>query len=348
MKKLTFLVVIAMALTVFNGCQKENLKPDIGNEVTSQYSLHKSLIEGVENRDGVLIIENQEAFDVLVDKLDEEDQKWNDNFGQTYEDLTEEQLDLLIETTGFSENAVFTAFEEYLSFNSLRAEIFEKQLDWLDNEELDFENDPDNHLIFDDAARVLFNENCEIMIGESIYKLIPENGVVYEIVDGNFETLNVLRAENELSLKSAQINLPNVIIHNEENVLKSTADLFDNCQANIYRHDYKIKGEHMVKIVLSMNNYPWSHTIKAKSKHFKKKRGRWKKRRANLKIYIGGVIRDKECSAVIRNVNLNKSRKGRKLKIKERIGEPSRVSKGEIASWHYVNGEYYGGLILWE
>ena len=112
-----------------------------------------------------------------------------------YDDLDEEQLNAKEEEIGFSEDAPIYAFNSELGFASLFQEITREEEEWLNQEELDLEADPDDYFVDDQGYRAVLNVDNEVQVGKSIYKL-TEDGY-FQIIDGNIESLKDLDGNSE-------------------------------------------------------------------------------------------------------------------------------------------------------
>jgi len=192
----SFRKVAAVALVliglVFAGCEKMELT---NPENIQKNILEQSTINNLKVNNGILEFPDLKTF---------------------------ENIYLFLEKTNSYEK-----FESNYNYTSLRsliaAEIEEFNKIY---EPIDIEN-PDDHFIADNTLRALLNENCEVIIGKSIYKYLNKDLVV-EILNLNFDISKKITADNYLSFKENE----EIILHGE------TTCKSNDCQANISKSTY--------------------------------------------------------------------------------------------------------------
>lgn len=141
----------------------------------------------IEMHNGILRFRNGEEVNAVYDLLikyssiwDEESSKEGSSF---YEYAKSEK---------FPNAPMLYAFEVFLGFNSLRAEIENEILKLEIEENLNEENDPDRHFIISDYNRALFTPDCEIIIDKSIFLYGKEQNLI--IFDLDFENLYLVKS----------------------------------------------------------------------------------------------------------------------------------------------------------
>ncbi len=145
MKKLTFLVVIAMALIVFNGCQKDELiRQEADGEVQLQAGAKNPMFEGLDSilfsvENNRLAFESEEEFQKCIDFL---------------------------ATLG---DGNFPAFEKEIGFDSYRKK-YENSGEWAENLE-------------DDLFATLLNPQGIVQVGQYIFQIDFENEKVIATED---------------------------------------------------------------------------------------------------------------------------------------------------------------------
>ncbi|NOZ46577.1 MAG: hypothetical protein GXO79_07315 [Chlorobi bacterium] len=325
-------IILAVITITFFSCNKEEQlakQQNVNEQSLTSYELPTILTEGVSNKNGLLKFRDQKTFDKVIKTLEEENIRWNTLFEEKWKGLSDEEFEDKEEKTNFKENLVYEEFENHFSHHSLRAKIYEQEEIWLSNEELDFEHDPDNIAIIGDELRTVLNEDAEIMIGNSIYKIIGD-WVIYEITDGNFETLYKLRDDDKTIYK-------NVVIHNQETESKS-------CYANKHRTNYiNYRTNRMAKIRVTITNSTFGHFAKAETTSYKKKKRRWVKYKTSVKARIFGHARDTDCKMCDDPKDCGfdpgtVSKTAKYVKAKYPFGSAARAQDGEIGSYHYVDG----------
>jgi hypothetical protein len=171
MKKLMFMAVIAMVLTVFNACQKDELKttPDAGAAKASKADVY------LEN--GYLAFKNMNAVDSVMNilaKMDrQEKDAWEKKIGLK---SARYEFDIL-----FDEYEKLTTKDEFLSFKAKHAEK-------LKFNEMDEEDCSIDYPFSDTYFTSVLNSSGIIKIGMSLLKFTRWNQIT--ILDGDLEKLN--------------------------------------------------------------------------------------------------------------------------------------------------------------
>lgn len=140
LKKISFFSVLIILIgATFSSCEKNDLT-NINNQ--SKNLVEQSTINKLKVTDGILEFPDLETFENVYTLLD-------------------------------STNA-FETFENNYSYTSLRS-IISNEIEEF-NKIYDPKNivNPDDHFIADNTLRALLNENCEVIIGKSIYKYLTK------------------------------------------------------------------------------------------------------------------------------------------------------------------------------
>jgi len=120
---------------------------------------------------------------------------------------------------------------------------------------------------------------------------------------------------------ASKLNLQNVIIHGGYYGSSSGNNNQNNsttCRTNIeYGQSYYPESNRRIKASQKLKGYTYvfGSKIKAKTIHYKKKNGKWKRRRAWITAKIEGDAVNEFCSLPT-NQNQNKHKKRRKVKAK--------------------------------
>lgn len=336
------LYVIGLALLIIGivACEKGQL-PNSENSGEFQYDviskIDYSVIEtkpkgfkSTNGSDQILTFKNMDAFKATLEELERQTEELDNAFVQFYSDLDEEALNAKEEEIYFSEQQPLLVFENTTSFNSLRQQIDLAEEQWLENEELDFDNDPDNHFVIEEEVRTLLNTDGEIQIGNSIYKL-TKNGY-FEIIDGDLKTLLSLDSKNVKTL-----TLPkNVIFVGDETPYIKSSD----CKSMKSNWDFKASDKKRIKWRVSHRTWPWGRYASAKTKNYKKKGRRWKKYRTDTKTMVYGYISDvnedgdADCSKQL-NFNPNGiNASGKKKSLKQKVSVATKTKSGWVKGYH--------------
>lgn len=175
MKKLMFMAVIAMVLTVFNACQKDELKtlPDEGISKTSKPDVY------LEN--GYLAFKNMNAVDSVINVLGkmsrQEKDSWEQKIGLKSARSEFEKL--------FDEYEKLATKEEFLKFKDKYAE----RLKFNELDETDCSIDYPYSCTF--FSSIMNNEGI-FKVGLSLFKYTKENQII--VLDGDIKKLQNLSA----------------------------------------------------------------------------------------------------------------------------------------------------------
>lgn len=323
MKKFNLLFILY--LIAFFSCTKSDVISEENN-----YSIPHTIIEKVKCENGILIFDDFDSYNFVLDKLEFENQKWIEN-----------NCDKPLTDLNFNENYVFEAFESNFDYSSKRNQIFNNTEDWLNNTELDLENDPDEYIISDKCVRTLLNDKDELIIGTSIFKLDPESGDVYEVIKKDFASLAQLRINNFKNHSESD----NIFFHANSN-LKSVSD-DDDCKANKYSTKYvNYETDKLIKCKISVNNiWPFIHNVLGETTSYKLSGMSWVRDKQNLKVLIAGQYRDTDCDIVWSDkgypnpnyINLyQRDEDASYVYVKASLNGPFRVKSNDVYSVHEV------------
>lgn len=315
-------ILFAVIITVFLiSCKKEQAisdNPSILKSSGIQYN-------NIKLEQGLLYFGDMNVFKTTLSYLETATLDWDSSFVFQNSSLSIDSLNSYEEYIAFDCEKPLTDFEDYYSFSSLRKKINSDEELWLDNEILVDSLDPDNHFIIENVVRCILNEDSEIKIGDSIYKLV-ENGY-FIVTNGSFITLNILKNNIE-----NYDTISNVVFIGDEN-LKGT-----NCLSNKRKEGKQENsdGDRRIKWVVSHSTYPWSSKIAlAKTKNYKKKRRRWKKyRTACYAMVYGDIGSDGDCFTEV-DFNPDGDDNARVAKkVKHRIHVATNTKSGWIDGKH--------------
>jgi hypothetical protein len=186
-------------------CKKENVDISIEKEfsydVNSKipYSsigvLSKGFI-GKSGSDKMLVFPDMPTFLLTLNELERQMMDLDSAFVTFYASLDDEAINVKEKEIGFRPEKPLFDFDNFFAHYSLFSKIDAEERLWLNNEELDLMNDPDNHFIFDEELRAILNLDCEVQIGKIIYKF-TENGY-YEITNGDLKSLMAIEQNPEI------------------------------------------------------------------------------------------------------------------------------------------------------
>lgn len=315
----------------FISCENiNNSKQETAKDIQKRQSSIFSYIDSfhIDNEIGcennILIFPSWQKYDETIDSLDDMIDAQCDEFDATVPaNITDDEYDALASAANFDEDNVLIKFEDDLAFCSLRCKISKEEDIWLENQgdgEWNPNEDPDNHFIDDETERTLLSERAEVLIGDkkngyTYYKFLDDSGNMISVINGD------LVAMSQVSNGTIPTGNPNVIIITPRKTETGTI----NCKVDLKEVRYEIYGPNRIKRKSKVrNNDWWSHKkISALTKGYKKKNGRWKKRRTWITAgvtdisgsYNGHIFNDCQKDFEIRKT---KERRRRRVKVKIR------------------------------
>lgn len=332
--------------------QKQNDKNDnlLMQRQSSMFSYIQSthINNGVDCEKNILIFPTWEKYWETIDILDQMIENDCDSFDATVpNNITDDQYDVLADAAGFDEDNVLRKFEEDLEFCSLRRKIESLENDWLDQQgdgQWDINADPDNHFIDDETERAILSQNAEVIIGDE------KNGYVYyKFVDdeGNWIEVhnNDSQAISQVSQGIIPTNNPNVVV-----VKPKEQNNSGQCKSKVKEIAYDVSGGDRLKRIskirresgviysstASVSTSIFKSKIKAKTKGYRKKNGKWRCRRTWITAGLGGSDIYSSgngfdtCDDAI-EINKFKEKRRRRVKVKKTID----TFVGVLSDIHY-------------
>ena len=288
-----------------------------------------------------------------MDQLDAADDKWQDEFllevsGLTVDDLNDLSFDELDQLADLMEkeederqisgDIVYLNFDKDWRHHSLRALLTHQETEFLLQSDPDWENDPDDHYVTGTAERTLLNADGEIMVDGMLYKFMP-NGLIYEVVDGDFQTLRRIGPEHATTVFEAD----NVNVYNMDAMYERRA-----CRTWVrekysiaYTSRFKFKG------ITGHRSLIFSNRVYSTVRHYKWKRGKWKRRRGHLKTNNWGMHGTSEPGGLNANCDQQINYKaGERSKFRRRLTSRhetfgwgfGKIESGKVHAYHEANG----------
>lgn len=386
MKKtfLTFSILFGLLIV---SCEKADLSQEqnanndssLMQKQSSMFNYIESIQinNGVECENNILIFPTWDKYWGTIDQLDVMIDADCDSFDATVpNNITDDQYDALADAAGFDEDNVLRKFEEDLAFCSLRRKIESLENDWLDQQgdgQWNADEDPDNHFIDDETERTLLSENAEVIIGDkkrgyTYYKFIDDEGNWIEV---NNSDLNVIsEIANQINNGIIPTNNPNVTVVTPKRDNKGGYSCKDKVKEVKYEElgGDRLKRISKVRPAFGTNcssdpcTSVFPSKMKAITKGYKKKNGKWKARRLWIAAGINGAtqpeqgLRYIDCASE-NSVHKFKEKRRRRVKVKTTTttyipvaGTPQRFNNAlqdnKIFSYHkkgnlIVNKDFY-------
>lgn len=354
---------IFLIIALFSSCEKDEIFEDNTISNTNDKVKSKTFTNKSYDPTSSITIENDMMVFTSIDHfietetyLNDQLENWDNNFLTDYGHLDDDSLGTVEDSLGYNDEQPLEDLEISLGFNSLRKKILLEEDAWLATEGEIIDDDPDNHYIVDEVIRTLLNENAEVKIEGSIYVMLEIATV--QIVNGSIESLDSVRNATDIAdITSSNIKIIDYPVTtgssssggNGSSVSGSGSggdSTTCNAKSNKRNWDYEKSGKYRIKWVVSVWTHPWDCGAIAKTKHYKKKKKRWKKRRATIyaRVY-GDMVNDKDnCSKHEVDAVVQKRRK--KVKT-QRVGALCKTEKDLIKGTHSRSGLSYSSTLTW-
>lgn len=298
-------LITLLLLTILFSCNTSD-EDIVEKDSTNNYSrlAYKEILE----------FKDFDEYDATVETLYDRIETYDDTFLKEYGHLEEDELDDVEDKLNYDDFQPVIEYEN--EFKSLRAIISAKEEEWLiqqgDTDVLNEKADPDNHFIVDDVERALLNEFAEVKIGNFYHRFFDWGVVKTE----NYDSLKRIRTQQITSSSVPMlINLGFIVVTVYPPIpttdCKKTLTR-ENSYVNAYNSKRRIKVKHKVRL----NQFAGAPKIVTIIKGYKKKRGRWKKRRTPIGIgFSGKCLENCTKDLYVSKYKSVKNRRSRRAKI---------------------------------
>ncbi|MFQ6610722.1 MAG: hypothetical protein ACE5D7_07980 [Fidelibacterota bacterium] len=209
---------------------------------------------------GMLSFVDSNHFEQVIKCLEKAVDDYNDAFEAVYGELSDDEIEKVIDSLNFNEDQPLIDLENSLNFYSLRKDIEAKMDVWLDNYVLDMGTNPDNHIILDEETRTLLTPDCMVMIGGQVYNFCQPD-----------ISVSPPKGDEDKSLSFC---------------LPGNCCFWGGSDDDVY---YENENKRII-VYVSLRNKIGISKAKAKVISCKKKsNGKWKRFRTRLSIRVGGV-----------------------------------------------------------
>lgn len=344
-----FLALVGIA---FVGCEKADL--NFAQEFNSDYvsnidysSVKKVQRKGAKLTNGrsgeILKFNTFEDFESTLGFLETETNQLDSAFINFYFGLSEDEINEKEDEIGFDEDLISHNFNDHLNFFSLRKKIIIEELAWLESEELNFENDPNNHFISDEALQSVLNVESEVQIGDTIYKFV--DGGYFAIASDDYKKIFIIDSD------AASASLMDGFNYRGEPIVYKRSS--DECIGSRKQYAFKKNsdGSKRIKWQIRIATPLFGHRyVSAKTVVYKKRKRRgWKKYRTSItsKVY-GFVSNDGECKNKFNfNPNNNSLSYNKKKRAKHKIKVNGLTKSGWVKGYHKAGGITYNSVLSW-
>ncbi len=224
MKKFVNLVtVIIIFATVFTSCEKQ--KFDLSSPAQN------GLLEPSTNitvKNGMLYFSNIDEFQRVYYELEESDRSDMIDFNKKIENLVDKKIKI-VNSNELKEHKSLDEFNSIYNFKSLRKKI-EKEMDAFNQvfDPKDMEI-PEDKYVQDIILQTLLNEDSELQIGDTIYKVLVKGDIVAKISNEDYDLARQINDENFLNF----IDNKNVLFIGDYSEKSKT------CKANYTKTGYR-------------------------------------------------------------------------------------------------------------
>ncbi|MCA6364609.1 MAG: hypothetical protein IM638_16365 [Bacteroidetes bacterium] len=344
-----FFLLFAVFLIGIHSCRKEpqtlkNSKANLSRQSNCQIEV--SSVCG----NTMLSFPSQAAYDYAYDCLFEEYETWNDNFDAQYANLNDEDLNDLIEATGWEEEQTLIDFENSQGLYSLRTKLRADELVWLATGTFDPLTDPNNHYVDDPVEQALLNDKGMIMIDGEIF-IYREDGSIYRITNGD------CNLALSVATDPASVSDPNVV------VVAAAGNSTDECKSEARNNRDTVWGadpNKMYKWYLKFKRGGTQSIACAKIVNFKRKSNTsdWKKFRTMCDVEVSGYARQADscgtqeefsvgCPRVLRTQNYCAPKKRIRRTGNSKLGRIAKIKRLDVAGYYEAGGTVSRRYLTW-
>ena len=189
LRKLFLFLTAILTLGIFiTGCKKQEVempKNELNNTVTSKITVIN----------GMLSFSNIESFQNTLTELEDNNNLFNNKFSEDIDRMNFVEIEKYIEVSKWNENEIFETFEDKYNYISLRSIIAKEIIEFNKIYDQSKVINPDNHFVSNQYLRTLLNEDCQVLIGTTIYRFL-EQGILVKVLDKNFDLANKINITN--------------------------------------------------------------------------------------------------------------------------------------------------------
>lgn len=275
------------------------------NEV-EVYGPSEPTLPYIQNENGILAFNSSSDIEQAITYLEYKYDQYSDAFAAQYPGLTADQFADIEEAVGFNDDQPYIDFENQYGIYSLRASLTAQEDYWLETTAGDETAgvDPDDLYMNDYELRTLVNADGYLKVG-TLYYVFLSDGSYYTYDGGGgggdcpdpqidcpvlFASLKNLKSSDPL---------PKGVKYYQS---EPTVSIFvpDLCKINYKDKGFRPNGSWRFKWKLKSSDGPFAGPgrVKAITKSYRKKFGRWQRRGATIgaKVYgnlcSGGAVED--------------------------------------------------------
>ena len=228
MKTINFKVLLVLFILATVGCSKELSNESI-DETASDVNLEATHVPNskmdygsFEVKNGIIYFEDTKdlvnTLKALANNVEFDIINYQNKIDKN---LSEEEVLAFLDVEKWDENQTFIDFENEHNFQSLRPIYEEKLTLWGEAGLIESDvNNPANCLPFESLpVLTVLNQDAILGVGNKLYKFL-NNGVIYEIVDGNINTAAQINENQGRILAITQFENKSLLEDNLRNALE--------------------------------------------------------------------------------------------------------------------------------
>lgn len=349
-KNKIFIFGLSLILLGFYSCNKEEIAKR--NEPSSQFNYEVSSkipyssiskrdkgFKGTNGSTEILVFDNMQSIVLAIADLDRQVREMDSAFVSEFYYLSDEDRNEMEITLNFSAYRPLIDFNNYFLYYSLYQEIAQQEADWLNQEELDHSTDPDDHYIFEYSLRSILNTDCEVQVGDSIYKILEDG--YFAMPASSFKSLEALNNDPSIYPELKDV----IYIGTDCGTCKAVG-----CNSNKRNSGDKKSGTKKIKWVVSHWTHPWDRRVAAKVDNYKKSGWIWTKYSTSCAAKVYGYISNAagQCDGQV-NFNPNSVYATATAKhVEHKIIVQTKTKSGWVQSYFYgASGVSHSRTLTW-
>jgi hypothetical protein len=309
----------------------------------------------IQNQNGILTFSSATDVEKAIAYLEYKYDQYSEAFASQYSNLTADQFADIEETVGFNDDQPYINFENQYGIYSLRASLTAQEDYWLENTAGDETAgvDPDDLYMNDYEFRTLVNSDGYLKVG-SLYYVFLSDGSYYTYDGGGGGGGCTIDCPIQLaSIKNLKKDdpLPKGVKYYQSEPTISIYLAAPGCRSNVKKKGFQPNGDgtwrFKWKVKSSDGPFSGPGRVKAITKSYKKKNGRWKKRGATIGAQVLGNVVSQDCTGGGYVESAYAEKRRRKIKAKVSVQNLA-VKNGELRGFHYhEKAGSYNSTLTW-
>ena len=250
------------------------------------------------NQNGILALNSISDVDQAIAYLEYKYDQYSDAFAAQYPSLTADQFADVEEAMGFNDDQPFIDFENQYGIYSLRASLAAQENNWLATTAGDETagQDPDDLYMDDYEVRTLVNSDGYIKVGTFYYVFLSDDS--YYTYDGGGGCIDCLIQLSAIKKLKPGDPMPPGVKHFKPAPIVSLA--YPGCRSDATSRDFRKNSDgtwrFKWKVKVFDGPFPAPGRVKAITKSYKKKNGRWKVTGAKVSAQVYGDVVGQDCT----------------------------------------------------